>query len=58
MFIPSTPTPVSGFVVFFPKEDIIPLNLTIEEGLKLIVSGGIVASPIIERKTGKIFGEV
>lgn len=58
VFVPSTPTPVSGFVVFFPKADIIPLNLTIEEGLKLIVSGGIVAPPVIVQKTGKTFGEV
>ena len=45
IFIPSTPTPVSGFVIFAPTEEIITLNITVEEALKLLVSGGIVAPP-------------
>ncbi|OGC75962.1 MAG: hypothetical protein A2145_00435 [candidate division Zixibacteria bacterium RBG_16_40_9] len=44
VFIPSTPTPFTGFVLLFPKKEIIPLDLTIEEGIKFFVSGGI-ASP-------------
>jgi uncharacterized membrane protein len=42
VFVPSTPTPVSGIVVFVPENDVIHSNLTIEEGIKMIVSGGIV----------------
>ncbi len=44
VFIPSTPTPFTGFVALFPKDQVIPLELTIEEGIKYFVSGGI-ASP-------------
>jgi len=50
VFIPSTPTPVSGFVIFAPREDIVSLDITVEDGLKLIVSGGIIAPPVIKKK--------
>jgi len=50
VFVPSTPTPVSGFVVFAPREDIVSLDITIEAGLKLIVSGGIVAPSVIKKR--------
>lgn len=44
VFVPSTPTPISGMVVMIPEEDIQILDLTPEEGIKFLVSGG-VASP-------------
>jgi uncharacterized membrane protein len=44
-FIPSTPTPFTGFVILVRPEDIIPLNLSVEDAIKLVVSGGIVAPP-------------
>jgi uncharacterized membrane protein len=47
VFIPSTPTPISGFVVFVPKTDIYPIDMSPEEAIKLVVSGGIVAPPVI-----------
>ena len=50
VFVPSTPTPVSGIVIFAPREDVIPLNITVEEGIKLIVSGGIVAPPVVGKQ--------
>lgn len=42
VFIPTTPNPTSGMLIFVPKKDIIPLSMTVEEGIKLVVSGGIV----------------
>ena len=42
VFLPTTPNPTSGWIVILPREDLIPLSLTVEEGLKLVVSGGIV----------------
>ncbi|MFH2034935.1 MAG: DUF502 domain-containing protein [Candidatus Zixiibacteriota bacterium] len=51
VFIPSTPTPVSGFLVFVPQRDIVVLDMSIEEAMKLLVSGGIV-SP--EQLLGKV----
>ncbi|MEW6410885.1 MAG: DUF502 domain-containing protein [Candidatus Zixiibacteriota bacterium] len=44
VFLPSTPTPISGMVVLFPDDEVIPVDMSIEEGVKFIVSGG-VASP-------------
>jgi uncharacterized membrane protein len=45
-FVPSTPTPVSGMTVMVPVDKVIPVNMTVEEGVKFFVSGG-VASPLI-----------
>jgi uncharacterized membrane protein len=42
VYIPNPPNPTSGFLAIVPRQDIIPLNLTIEQGLKLVLSGGIV----------------
>jgi uncharacterized membrane protein len=41
VFIPSTPNFTSGLLVMFPGRDIIPLSMTIEEGFKYLMSGGI-----------------
>lgn len=40
VFIPTTPNPTSGFLLMFPKEEIIYLDLTFEEASKFIVSAG------------------
>ncbi len=42
VFLPTTPNPTSGFLLFVPKNEIIELDLTIEEALKLVISGGAV----------------
>lgn len=42
VFLPTTPNPTSGWLAIVPEEDIIDFDLSIEEGVKLIVSGGIV----------------
>lgn len=41
IFIPTIPNPTSGFLIYLLEGDIVETNLTIEEGIKLIVSGGI-----------------
>ena len=41
VFIPTTPNPTSGFLIYLPEKDIVETNMTIEEGMKLIVSGSI-----------------
>lgn len=43
VFIPNTPNPASGRFVMVPKRDLIPVSITVEEGLKLIISGGFVS---------------
>ena len=40
VFLPTTPNPTSGFLLFVPKKDAKELNLSVEEALKLIISGG------------------
>ena len=40
VFVPTTPNPTSGFLLMFPKDDIIYLNMTFEEASKFIVSAG------------------
>ena len=40
VFVPTTPNPTSGFLLMFPKKDIIFLDLTFEEASKFVVSAG------------------
>ena len=40
VFVPTTPNPTSGFLLMFPKEDVLYLNMTFEEASKFIVSAG------------------
>ena len=42
VFVPTTPNPTSGFLLFFPKDDVIELDMTIEEAAKLVISAGLV----------------
>ncbi len=42
VFVPTTPNPTSGFLVFLPQNDIIDLTMSVEDGIKLIISCGIV----------------
>lgn len=43
VFLPSTPNPTTGWLILFPVEEIYETGLSVEEGMKLIVSGGIVS---------------
>ncbi|MCR4437830.1 MAG: DUF502 domain-containing protein [bacterium] len=45
VFLPSTPNPTSGFLVFVPKEETIDVRLSVEEALKLVISGGTISLP-------------
>jgi uncharacterized membrane protein len=42
VFVPSSPTPVTGYVIHVRKEDIIDLPISIEEALRFIISGGVI----------------
>lgn len=54
VFVPTTPNPTSGFLVFLKKSEVIPLDISVEEGLKLVISGGILAPPVEEGKQGSV----
>jgi len=43
LFVPTTPNPTSGFFLMIPQSDAIPTGMTVEEGLKTIISGGLLA---------------
>ena len=43
LFVPTTPNPTSGFFLLIPKSDAIPTGMSVETGLKTIISGGILA---------------
>jgi uncharacterized membrane protein len=45
IYVPTTPNPTSGYLIYVPRKDVRPLAMTVEEGIKLVVSGGIVAPP-------------
>ena len=48
VFVPSTPNPTGGFYHLFPASAVIPVDLTVEQGLQMIVSGGVVRPPDAE----------
>jgi uncharacterized membrane protein len=42
VFVPTTPNPTSGFYLLVPANEVAPLNMSMEEALKLITSGGLI----------------
>ena len=42
VFVPTTPNPTSGFLLFLPADELIELDMSVEDGLKLVISGGAV----------------
>ena len=42
VYLPTTPNPTSGYLVFLPRTQMIPLEMSVEDCMKMIVSGGIV----------------
>ncbi len=50
VFIPTTPNPTSGFLIFVPKEDTVELEMSVEDGIKFVISGGLVEPDTIKKK--------
>lgn len=42
VFIPTTPNPTSGYLLLIPESDCVPCPMTVEESMKMIISGGVV----------------
>lgn len=51
VFVPTTPNPTSGFIVLVPRKDVVELEMSVEEGLRLVISLGVVV-PEPVRKPG------
>ena len=53
VFLPTTPNPTSGFLLFVPRKDLIQLDMTVEDGAKLVISAGLVV-PNHQEKLAKL----
>ena len=42
IFIPSSPTPITGYTILVPRDEIIPLDLSVDEVLRFTISGGVI----------------
>ena len=45
VFVPTTPNPTSGFLLMLPRADIVELEMSVGDGMKMIISGGAVVPP-------------
>jgi len=55
VFLPTTPNPTSGFLLFVPEQDVIMLDMSVEEAAKLVISAGLVVPDPEKQKTrGKL----
>lgn len=48
VFVPTTPNPTSGFLLLVPRTEAIPLPISVEEGIRMVISGGILLPEIPE----------
>ena len=45
VFVPTTPNPTSGFLIMLPRHEIVELDMSVGDGMKMIISGGAVVPP-------------
>ena len=45
VFLPTTPNPTSGYLLFLPRRELVDLSMSVEDAIKMIISGGIVTPP-------------
>ncbi|MFZ1414523.1 MAG: DUF502 domain-containing protein [Defluviicoccus sp.] len=48
VFVPTTPNPTSGFLLFVPRSEVVPLTMSVEGALKMVISGGILTPPVVD----------
>lgn len=53
VFIPTTPNPTSGFFFLIPEKEVIPLEMSVDDALKMVISGGIISPENLPLKTKK-----
>jgi uncharacterized membrane protein len=41
VYVPTTPNPTSGYFLLVPESDIVPLSMTVDDGMKMVISGGL-----------------
>ena len=64
VFIPTTPNPTSGFFIMVPRTDVIELDMSVDDGLKMIISAGMVVpewnpewAPELDENQAKALGK-
>ncbi len=45
IFLPTTPNPTSGYLLFLPRSEVTFLSMSVEDGIKMVISGGVVTPP-------------
>lgn len=53
VYVPTTPVPSSGFLIVVPAKDVIPTDFTVDDAMKIIISGGILAGSIMGDPLGQ-----
>jgi uncharacterized membrane protein len=53
VFVPSTPTAFSGYVVLVPRQNVVELPISVEDAMRLLVSGGVLAPTVKKGQKGK-----
>lgn len=46
VFVPTTPNPTGGYMLLLPPEEVIPLEMSVGDGMKMVISGGAVVPPL------------
>jgi uncharacterized membrane protein len=49
VFIPTTPNPTSGFMLMLPRQEVTPVAISVEEAMKIVISGGAFSPSVLER---------
>ena len=64
VFVPTTPNPTSGFFIMVPRDDVIELDMSVDDGLKMIISAGVMVpewdkdwSPELNEEQAKALGK-
>lgn len=53
VFVPTTPNPTSGFLLLVPKDEVLKLDMSVGDGMKMLISGGAVAPPAKKRRNAR-----
>ena len=49
VYIPTTPIPSSGFLIFVPVAEVTMTEMSVEEAMRVVISGGVLAARVFER---------
>ncbi|MCJ7522309.1 MAG: DUF502 domain-containing protein [Dehalococcoidia bacterium] len=53
VYIPTTPNPTSGYLEIIPEEDVVKIDMSIDDALKMVLSGGMVSPDVIDGRRSK-----